>query len=64
MDIETKIQKAIINNKLNPSILGERKWYNYFIRVTKLVWVRNFHDGYLIEVYDEKHGNHLVTVTL
>jgi hypothetical protein len=64
MDIETKIQKAIINNKLNPSILGERKLYNYFIRVTKLVWVRNLHDGYLIEVYDEKHGNHLVTVTL
>ena len=64
MDIETKIQKAIINNKLNPSILGERKWYNYFIRVTKLVWVRNINDGYLIDVYDEKHGNHLVTVTL
>jgi hypothetical protein len=43
MNIETKIPKAIINNKLNPSILGERNGYNYFIRVTKLVWVRNFH---------------------
>ena len=56
--IEDKILKAIKTNKLNPSILGERKWYNYFIRVTEQVWARNFHDGYLIEVYDEKYGNH------
>jgi hypothetical protein len=29
--IEEKIKYAIENNKLNPEILGERKWYNYFI---------------------------------
>lgn len=51
ISIETKILKAIETNKLNPEILGERKWYNYFIFVTELVWSRNIHDGYQIEVY-------------
>lgn len=63
-NIESKILKAINSNKLNPTILGERKWYNYFIRVTELVWSRNFHDGYKIEVYDEKYGNHLVSIII
>jgi len=62
--IEEKIKRAIETNKLNPKILGERRWYSYFIRVTELVWARNFHDGYKIEVYTEKYGNHLVTVTI
>ena len=61
--IEEKIKRAIERNKLNPEILGERYWYNYFIRTTKLVWARNFHDGYQIEVYTEKCGDHLDTVT-
>ncbi len=46
ISIETKILKAIETNKLNPEILGERNWYNYFIRITELSWNRNFHDGY------------------
>jgi len=62
--LETKILKSLETNKLNPSILGERNWYNYFIKTTQLVWSRNFHDGYLIEVYDEKYGNHLASITL
>lgn len=33
--IETKIKKAIQTNKLNPEILGERKWYSYFIRTSE-----------------------------
>ncbi|WP_026775932.1 hypothetical protein [Polaribacter sp. Hel_I_88] len=55
--IEAKVLEAIESNKLNPEILGERNWYNYFIRITELVWSRNFFDGYLVEVYnkDEKH---------
>jgi hypothetical protein len=51
ISIETKILKAIETNKLNPEIIGERYWYNYFICVTELVWARNMHDGYQIEVY-------------
>jgi len=62
--IEEKIKQAIKNNKLNPEILGERNWYNYFIRVTELVWARNKHDGYQIEVYSEKYGKHLSTVII
>lgn len=41
MIIENKILKAVETNKLNLKILGERKWYNYFISVNKLVWSRN-----------------------
>jgi len=64
IDIETKIKKAIGNNKLNPEILGERKWYNYFIRSTQLIWARNNHDGYQIEVYTKKYGTHLSTIII
>jgi hypothetical protein len=62
--IESKIRKSIECNKLNPTILGERNWNNYYIRTTKLVWSRNLMDGYLIEVYDEKYGNHLASLTI
>lgn len=65
MSIEVKILKAIESNKLNLSILGERNWYNYFIRVTELVWGRNNHDGYQIEVYsDNEKTEHLGTVRI
>lgn len=53
ISIQTKILKAIETNKLKPEILGERKWYNYFICITELVWSRNMHDGYQIEVYTD-----------
>lgn len=62
MSAENKIIKAIISNKLNLEILGERQWYNYFIRVTELVWDRNLNEGYKIEVYREKYGEHIATV--
>lgn len=60
---ETKILEAIQNNRLNPSKLGERNWYNYFIRITELVWSKNLYDGYLIEVYS-KDENHLCTIKI
>jgi hypothetical protein len=62
ISVENKILKALKTNKLNPEILGERNWYNYFIRVTELFWKNNYFDGYKIEVYDEKYGNHLTTI--
>ena len=62
--IEEKIKRAIKTNKLNLKILGERYWYGYFIDVTELVWARNLHDGYQIEVYTKKHGSHLTTILI
>lgn len=64
MNLEQKILKAIETNKLNPEILGERTWYGYFIRTTELVWARNLRDGYQIEIYSEKYGDHLGTVVI
>ena len=34
--LQTKILTALKTNKLNPTKLGERKWYNYFISVDEL----------------------------
>lgn len=60
--LETKILKAIQTRKLKPEILGERKWYNYFISVSELVWSRNLWDGYEIHIYsDENKSIHLGT---
>lgn len=65
ISLENKVLKALKTNKLNPEILGERNWYNYFIRVTELVWTRNNYDGYLIEVYtDNSKRDHLATVKI
>ena len=63
--IQSKILTALKTNKLNPTKLGERKWYNYFISVDELFWARNFVDGYLIDIYsDEYKKDHLATYTL
>ena len=62
--IEEKIRKAIETNKLNPKILGERNWCQYFICVTELVWSRNLHDGYKVEVYEKQSREHLATLTI
>ncbi|TDE45536.1 hypothetical protein E0I26_06200 [Flavobacterium rhamnosiphilum] len=65
MNIETKILNAIKANRLNPSILGERKWYNYFIAVNELVWSRNLKEGYEIHVYDDNSkSEHLATIVI
>ncbi|KIM11713.1 MAG: hypothetical protein KU38_05945 [Sulfurovum sp. FS08-3] len=65
ISLEAKILKAIQTNKLNLEILGERNWYHYFIRVTPLVWSRNNHDGYQIEIYtDNSKIKHLGTVKI
>lgn len=63
--IENKILKAISNNKLSLNNTGERNWYNYFIVITELVWARNNHDGYQIEVYSDcSKREHLNTVKI
>ena len=63
--LQTKILTALKTNKLNPTKLGERKWYKYFISINELVWARNFIDGYLIHIYsDEFKTEHLATYTL
>lgn len=64
MTIEQKILRTIEMNRLNPEILGGRKWYRYFICTTQLVWARNLRDGYQIEVYTEQYGDHLATVVV
>ena len=63
--LQTKILTALKTNKLNPTKLGERNWYNYFISINELVWVRNFVNGYLIHIYSDKYKTeHLATYTL
>lgn len=63
--IENKILKAIENKKLNLQVLGDRKWYDYFISVNKLVWSRNLWDGYEIHVYsDECKSRDLGTIKI
>lgn len=63
--LQIKILNAIKTNKLNPKILGERNWFNYFIRVTALVWARKNPDGYQIEVYtDYSKNEHLATIKI
>lgn len=64
MPIEDKITKAISNNRLNLEKVGERNWFNYFIRVTPLNWAMNLNDGYKIEVYQKQYGEHLCTVVV
>ena len=63
--LQTKILTALKTNKLNPTKLGERKWYKYFISINELVWARNFVDGYSIDIYsDEYKTEHLATFIL
>jgi hypothetical protein len=33
---------------------GERYWRHYYIRISELVWFRNNHDGYKIEIYNKE----------
>ena len=63
--LQSKILTALKTNKLNPTKLGERKWYKYFISINELVWARNFVDGYLIDIYsDDYKTKHLATFIL
>ena len=64
MSIEDKITKAVFNNKLCLDKVGERTWFNYFIRVTPLNWAVNLQDGYKIEVYQKRYGEHLTTIVV
>ncbi|WP_332454398.1 hypothetical protein [Chryseobacterium aquaticum] len=61
ISLENKVLKALKTNKLNPEI----NWYNYFICVTELVWSRNKHDGYKIDVFtDNSKREHLASVKI
>ena len=63
--LQSKILTALKTNKLNPTKLGERKWYNYLISVDELFWARNFVDGYSIDIYsDDYKTKHLATFIL
>ena len=64
MKIEEKIITAIDNNKLKLQN-GERNWYQYYISIKELVWARNNHDGFVIDVYsDEFKSSHITTVLI
>lgn len=53
-EMTKKIISAINKNRLK-LIEGSRSWRNFTISITELVWARNLHDGYQIDVYDRKH---------
>jgi len=59
MDLEEKIHKAINGNRLK-LVEGEKYWYNYFLSIQELVWIRNHHDGYLIDIFDKDKTTHLL----
>lgn len=63
MTAKKKILKAIDNNRFKLQS-GQRYWYGYFVVVYELVWARNNHDGYLIDVYAEEYGKHLTSITI
>jgi len=65
VDLQAKILRSLVTNKLNPEILGNRNWYNYIISVDELVWARNLWDGYKIHVFTKEfHSSHLATYWL
>ncbi len=63
IDIETKILRAIGNNSFKLQS-GKRDWYQYSVIISELIWARNNHDGYLIDVYDKSSEQHLTRMTV
>ena len=61
--LEQKICKAIDDNRLK-LIEGKKYWYGYSLLIQELVWARNNHDGYLIDVYNKKDNAHLLRMTI
>ena len=57
------IKKAIKNWSLS-LWKKDRNWKKYFLVFSKLVWARNFRDGYEISVYDKADKNFLDTVVI
>lgn len=62
MTVKEKIHNAICCQRLSLKNEGERQWYTYKIRITKLFWSRNLYDGYQIEVYNKITSMHLETI--
>lgn len=64
MNVEKKVITAIETNKLKLKN-GERNWYHYYISIKELVWARNNHDGFVIDIYSDKDkSSHLATVLI
>ena len=63
INLEEKIKKAINNNRLK-LITGERNWYNYFLSIQELVWIKNNHDGYIIDIYNKEQDCHLLRIKI
>jgi uncharacterized protein YjbI with pentapeptide repeats len=59
--IKDKIIQALRNGRLNPDN-GDRYWHQYYLAIVPLVWARNLMDGYQIDVYSEKDGDHLLRI--
>ncbi len=62
--IEEKIKSAVDSGRLNLNKFGWRKWHKYYINTMELVWARNMHDGYQIDVYDGRTENHLAKIII
>ena len=61
--IEKKIKKAVDCKRLK-LVEGNRNWYNYFLSIQELVWYRNNHDGYVIDVYNKQCSKHLTRLII
>ncbi len=59
-----KIIKAIDNRRLSLKNEGEKNWFKYKLRITKLYWSRNLFDGYQIEIFDKRTDFHIDTVVV
>ncbi len=62
-NIQTYIERAISKNQLKLEE-GERFWRKYYIRITELIWARNFEEGYQIELYEENKNHHIGSVLI
>jgi len=59
-----KIIKAIDNRRLSLKNEGEKNWFKYKLRITKLYWSRNLFDGYQIEIFDKRTDFYIDTVVV
>jgi len=56
-----KVYEAITNDNFDFD-KGSREWHKMYLDITPLVWARNMQDGYKIDVYSERYGEHLGTI--
>jgi ppGpp synthetase/RelA/SpoT-type nucleotidyltranferase len=58
-----KVYEAITNDNFDFD-KGSREWHKMYLDITPLVWARNMQDGYKIDVYSERYGEHLGTIDI